>query len=390
MKVKYDVVIIGAGPDVNAGLRLIQNGNVSILLADKIVPWENPMPCAEGVGSLSFKEALTTIEPSWVRQVISKAAFHAPSGGVITFTDSNKGYIIDRCAMQRDLALRLTSAGVDCRYGNKVVRVAPRLGGTRRVEFNDSTFTEAKVVIDCSGPICMLGKEEKISCKPFDLEPAYFVHAEDVDIPDDTVHIYMARALAPGGYIWVFPRGKNGANIGIVVGHDHRASVNIRTQLDLFLSSNFPKARIIRRYAGSIPCGYKRGVAALPGFIKAGDAANTINPISRAGIAEALISGTLAGDFALRMLGAATEKELKNLCRDYETAWYKKYGHRHLKLSRVKPSLYSVPDEDFDKAAGALSKVPQEELTMSKIFLIAVGRFPRLVLGTPTPDVIIE
>jgi digeranylgeranylglycerophospholipid reductase len=192
------------------------------------------------------------------------------------------------------------------------------------------------------------------------------------------VHLYTGRDLAPGGYAWMFPRGKGAANIGILIGSCYKGKINITSLLDTFLERRFPGITIVNRFAGSIPCGFPSRPAAVPGLLKAGDAASTVNPISRAGICEALLSGGLAGYHALLMLEAKSEKEMRRAAASYEAAWRKKRGSRHEKLARAKQSLAEVPDADYDRAAHALARIPQESLTMSKIFTTALGRFPRL------------
>ena len=197
--------------------------------------------------------------------------------------------------MQFDMAAQLEESGIKCGFDQRVISISAPENGLRKIFFHDGSSVLAKIVIDGSGPVCGFGRGEKITWKPCDLEPAYFVWAENVEMKPDQVHIYAGRELSPGGYAWVFPRGECGANIGIVLGRQFLGKVNIRHLLDDFLSSNFGNARVIQRFAGSIPCGFKKGPVAIPGLIKTGDAASTINPISRAGISEALLSGRLAG-----------------------------------------------------------------------------------------------
>jgi digeranylgeranylglycerophospholipid reductase len=373
-------VIIGAGPaGLSAGLHAARGArNVSILLIDKVIPWEHPIQCAEAIGRLGFEEAIEVRE-RWVRQVISKASFHAPDGTVITYSDKNKGYIIDRALMQSDLAAELMRKGVSCLFNRRVERISEVKSLRRTIEFSDGSSVTARVAIDASGPIAGLGRDEGLAWKPQDLEPAYFVLAEAVDLPPDAVHIYMGRDLAPGGYAWVFPRGKGAANIGVLIGNKFRGTANLRGLLDAFLARNFPSITIVKRFAGSIPCACRRVPIAAPGLLKTGDAASTVNPISRAGISEALLSGALAGKHALLMLEAGNEREARRIAKAYEATWHKKRGNRHEKLARAKHSLLAVPDNDYNRAARALSQVPQDRLTMSKIFTTAVGRFPRLV-----------
>lgn len=380
----FDIVIIGAGPaGLNAGLHVTGSScRPRVLLADAIVPWEQPIQCAEAIGRLGFQEAIA-VKDSWIRQVITKASFHAPDGTVITYADKNGGYIIDRAAMQKDLTGELENRGVVVRFSRKILKISPpdtAAGKFRTVFFNDNSSVRARVVIDASGPIGGFGKGENIVTRPIDLEPACFIFAESIDLPGDTVHIYAGSGIAPGGYGWVFPRGKGAANIGIVIGKKFKGKVNIRNLLDDFLAQRFPAITIVKRFAGAIPCASgNNGPFTAWGLIKTGDAASTVNPISRAGISEALLSGGLAGDHALLMLDAAGDRAMRRIGRSYEKAWHMKRGKSHEKLARVKNSLTSVPDRDYIAAARSLSKIPQSELTMSKIFQAALHRFPRLV-----------
>lgn len=377
----YDIVIIGAGPaGLNAGLHAVRaNQRLSILLADMVVPWEQPIQCAEAVGRLGFEEAIS-VKPAWIRQTITSASFHAPDDTVITYSDKNGGYIIDRAVMQRDCVRELMNTGVTCVFNRRAVRISAMEHSGRIVEFQDGSMVRGRAVIDASGPIACLGKADGLAWKPPDLEPACFILAEaDDDFPSDTVHIYMGSDCAPGGYAWMFPRGKGGANIGVLIGSCHRGKVNITSLLQAFLSRHFPGIRVVKRFAGAIPCGYQHGPTAVSGLIKTGDAASTVNPISRAGICEALLSGGQAGNHALLMLGADNEREMRRICASYMKGWNKKRGRRHEKLARAKNSLSKVPDADYNAAARALARIPPDRLTMSKIFRTALGRFPRLV-----------
>jgi len=376
-----DAVIIGAGPaGLCAGLHLTSiSSTLSVSLIDKAVPWERPIPCAEGVGRLGLEEAIE-VDPSWIRLVVSRANFYAPNGACVSYADANKGFIVDRARMQSDLAEKLRKRGVGITLGVKVVEVSRVDKDGRRVVYLDrGEPISARVVIDASGPVALLGRGENICWKPYDLEPAYFVVADDVDAADDAVHIYMGNKVAPGGYAWVFPRGGGAANIGVVVGRNQIKGINIKSLLDDFLARNYPKAKVKTYFAGCIPCGYRRGNMALPGLIKCGDAANATNPISRAGIVEALMSGGLAGSAAFDMLGAKDGKQTKKICTDYEKAWLEKRGARHLKLAKAKDSLSKVPDEDYNIAAKTLGALSTEKVSMAKIFGLSLSRFPRIV-----------
>jgi digeranylgeranylglycerophospholipid reductase len=376
----FDVIIIGAGPaGLNAALHVLKNSNKpSVLLLDKIIPWERPIACAEGVWSEPFNNAIQ-VKPEWIRNYISNAFLHSPDKTAIGYFDKDKGYIINRTCMQRDMAETCKKLGASIQLNARVINISQEVRGTREILISDGSIIRGRVVIDASGPVSGFGNQERISFKPRDLEPAYFAVVENAGIDSDSIHVFLGTKVAPGGYAWAFPRGNGAANVGIVIGRAFLGKINIRTLLADFLKHDFPSAKPVHYFAGSIPCESGKAIVASKGFLKAGDAASTINPITRSGISEALISGGLAGDFALQMLTMLSPKQSSALCSDYYKAWFKEMGNSHNKLARVKDSLLKVPDTDYNSAFTILKKVPRNKLAMSKVVTLSLGRFPRLV-----------
>jgi len=379
--IELDVCIVGAGPaGLNAARRIREIAPAaSIACIEKSVPWEKPMPCAEGVGRLGLESSLP-LKKKWIRHTIHKAVFHSPDNTAVVYSDSSKGFIINRQMMQKDLAADLKHHGGKLLTRTRVTAIGPfDRNWRRRVTCDNGAVFNSRVVIDAGGPSSRLTGEESIPWKAADSEPALFVIAENISFENDAVHLYVGKKLAPGGYAWLFPSEKNQANIGVLVGHRFRSKVNLQKLLDTFIQTHFPQARILRRFAGTIPCEYEKLKLSAKGFIKCGDAANTVNPISRAGIAEALISGKLAGECAVAMLGAENLRTMRSAGTRYEKEWYANLGKKHIKLARVKNSLLKVPDKDYNVAAKTLSALPREKITMATIFKLSLGRFPRLV-----------
>jgi digeranylgeranylglycerophospholipid reductase len=378
----FDIIVIGAGP---AGLgatlsALTAKPRPSVLLVDKIVPWEKPIACAEGVWTDQFKAAAGE-KPEWIRFYISTVVLHSADGSSIAHTAKDAGCIINRSRMQKDMADQCASLGAAVRFNVRVTDIKPEKDSLREVAFADESSVFCRVVIDASGPVAGFGKREKIASKPPDLEPAYFVIAQNTGIQQDTIHIFLGKTVAPGGYGWAFPREVGSANIGIVFGNSYRKNADITRHLAKLLDTNFPGARVVHRFAGSIPCEGRPQRTAVRRFIKVGDAASTVNPFTRAGIVEALENGTLAGAAALEMLGAPSAGKMDEICKKYRRKWIAAQGKKHEKLARAKDALARIPDADYNKAFSSLSKIPPEKRSISKIIGLSMGRFPRLVFA---------
>jgi|WetSurMetagenome_2_1015567.scaffolds.fasta_scaffold00046_8 digeranylgeranylglycerophospholipid reductase len=382
MSKSLDIIVIGAGPaGLSAALSALSaRPKPSLLLVDKIVPWERPIACAEGVWTDQFHAAFG-LKQEWVRFRISTLVLHSANGARVSHYAKEAGCIINRSLMQRDLASQCEALGAEIRLNARATGVSPENGSLREVRFADGSVAFGRVVVDASGPVEGFGKDEKICRKPADLEPAYFAVVENAGLAPDEIHVYLGSGIAPGGYAWAFPREKNEANIGLVLGASYRGKVDIRKLLDSFLARHFPSAIVNVRRAGAIPCGGKPLRIAVSRLVKAGDAASMVNPFSRAGIMEAVISGKLAGACARDMLSAGTPEKMRAACGNYRKRWQKALGKKQEKLAKAKDALFKIPDADYDAAFAALDKIPPKKRTITKIIGLSLGRFPRLALA---------
>ena len=378
---KFDIAIIGAGPSgLRAALTLVEHSDLSTCIIDQNEPGSKVIPCAEGVFINEFK-SVVPVRNEWLRFFVDKAAYHSPDNTTLIYQSrDNHGYIIDRTKMQKDLSDTIIQKGITALYQCKTTSISTKDSeGFRTIFIKDHEPIRAKVVIDASGPLSLIGKDESLDCKPLDLEPALFCYAKGPEISTDTIHIFVGQEIAPGGYAWAFPRSKNEYNIGLLIGKKYIKKNNIRQLFETFTTTHFKDYFLSKIFAGPIPCSNKRRKMALPGLIKVGDAASSVNPISRAGISEALLGGLLAAETAITMVHAKTGQKQKKAAKTYEQKWWAQKGRRYSKLSRVKLSLAKVPDKDYNAGAHHLKSIPPDQLIMSKIFSLSLGRFPRLV-----------
>lgn len=382
----YNVVVCGAGP---AGLMAAyQLGKLAgndgrVLLLDKKEPWKEPIFCAEAVSTHRLNE-LWPIDESWVRGSISGIYFTSPKGYKAEFYSKDCGRLLDRSKFHHAIADACVEAGVECRYDALVKSISRDESGWHlNVQVGgEMVEISARAVIDATGPGCRLTRGipclEGIESGDIDLEPAIFAVAEGVEHKRDHIDLFYGSEF-PGGYGWIFPRDGKEVNIGFVLAKDAKPGISMRDKLKQFITNHYPEASVKAVYGGMIACGQSNKPMAKCGLFKAGDAASCVNPLSRSGIVEALLCGKLVAESVHEWLAAADENARVNIESAVLDRWMKALGKSHLQIARAKPGLAKIKDEQFDKAAMRLSKLPREKQTLLRIFFAVLWSCPSVI-----------
>ena len=93
---------------------------------------------------------------------------------------------------------------------------------------------------------------------------------------------------------------------------------------------------------------------------------------------ESLLSGKIAAESVYQWLNAGTE-ERKAIEEKTLDRWMKALGNKHLQVARAKVGFNSITDEQFDKAAKRLSRLPRERQTLLRIFFNVLWSCPSLI-----------
>lgn len=393
---QYDVVIIGAGPAglLAANTLIDANRSLRVALLDKRDPWREPVACAEAVHANTLKRLVPGMESAWVREKVDGVIFVSPDGTRVTFDDPGSGYLIDRALMHRRLAEWAHEKGVHCNFRARATSVSAYQDGWRKVSYASVGATSGsesaegaaaanelrtKVVIDASGPGAGFGKGEPIVQGDLDVEPAVFALVRGPKYPVNYIQLFFGRNYAPGGYAWLFPRDEKVANVGLVVGKAFAKEFSARKLLQEFIAREYPGSEIECFHGGAIPCGWNGAPLGHENLIKAGDSANMVHPLSRAGILEAMLGGKLAAEAALGVLAAKNETEKLPYYQRYQAEWEKVYGKNHARVHKAKAAFNAIPDATYDRAAHALAKVPKHKMSMGRIVFTTLWHSPSLV-----------
>lgn len=382
---EYDVIVCGAGP---AGLMAactlgyLTGTARRVLLLDKKAPWKEPIFCAEAV-SADRLAALWPIDPTFVRGKLSGIYFTSPRRYRAEFYSKDCGLILNRALFHKSIADSAKNHGVECHFDTLIHKLErTETGWNVQVSQGDESVTlSAKTIIDASGPGCRLTRNipclDGIESGDTDLETGIFAVADGIKHSPEHIELFFGSEFQDG-YGWIFPRDGKEVNIGFVLGKTVKNGEPLRQKLMNFIAKNYPEATVKAVYGGMIACGQSDKPLAKCGLFKAGDAASCVNPISRSGIVESLISGKIAAEAVDQWLKDSGENrdaiEASTLTR-----WMEALGKSHRQIANAKAGFNSITDDQLDKAAKRLSRLPREKQTLVRIFWNVLWSCPSVI-----------
>ena len=145
---------------------------------------------------------------------------------------------------------------------------------------------------------------------------------------------------------WIFPKGKNEANVGIGIAGNRLETA--KSYLDKFVASQpgLKKGSIIEVNCGCVPVGGFLEKMAADNLLVAGDAAHHVNPAHGGGIGIAMEAGILAAEQAV--LSIKEKDYSEKFLNTYTKKWYDVRGNKLKKILRARHMLEEMSDEDFN------------------------------------------
>lgn len=364
MKDAYDVIVVGGGPAGAVAARYAAEGGASVLLIEKRQEIGDPIRCAEGVGTRDL-DKYVDIEDRWIAAPIKGATIYVPDGTSIKMRakDENQiyGYILERKIFDRALVERAAKAGAEVytkTSATGLIMKDGRVAGVKIKRLGVEKEVAANVVIGADGVESKVGKWAGINTtlKPSDIETGVQFLMTDIDIDEDNVEFFMGNQYAPGGYVWIFPKGPRRANVGIgLLGSKVKDGGRPIDYLNKFIENRFPNGKIIEMAYGGVPVSGGIDKIYGAGLMLVGDAGQLSDPITGGGIKHALWSGELAGINAAEAVKAGdfTEKSMKK----YQKAWDDKCGKLLSRDLILKNYYIDMTDEEANKIVKSLEGV---------------------------------
>lgn len=380
MKDSYDIVVVGAGPAGSTAARFAAAGGASVLMLEKDRDVGYPVRCGEAV---SHEGVIQFIEPDdrWIAARCTRFRLVAPNGSAVIPKLDGLAYVLERRIFDYELAKVAAREGAEVvtkAYVYDLIKPNGAVQGVRALIKDEKVEIRAKVVIGADGVESRVGKWAGIDTTTHihDMESCAQVTLSGIEVEQDILDFYFGENVAPGGYLWIFPKGKDVANVGLGVNVENAKKKSAIRFLEEFVEKRFPGAAILTRIAGGVPCAKTCDEIVKNNVMLVGDAAHQVNPLSGGGIISGMIGGMIAGQVAAE---AIRKNDLRHLA-EYEKRWHKRLGWRHEVFYNIKEAISQFSDETLNKLCESGSKLPEEKRTVGGIFRTALWNQPSMLL----------
>ena len=380
---KYDVVVVGGGPAGSMAAWEAAKGGVSVCMLEKDRDIGYPVRGGEAAGESGLSQ-FVEIEDSWIAEKITSVKLVSPN---LTSVDidfaAETGYILNRRIFDYDLSRYAANAGAEVytkAYVKNVLANNGEVNGVVLDYLGEEKQIQAKIVIGADGLTSRVGRWAglKTLVRMKDMESAVQYSVANVDIEPNKMIMYVGMNHAPGGYIWVFPKGKNFANIGIGISGKYSKHKSAQKYLDEFMEREYPDAAILTTMCGGVPCAKPMEKPVADGIMLVGDAAHQINPMTGGGIVAGMKGGWIAGQVAAEAIKKNDYSEDSLL--EYPKRMRKDFGKNHERFYKIKEVTEKLTNEELDSIAEKVLSIPHNKRTLTSVFKAAVFKKPTLII----------
>ena len=384
---KYDVVVVGGGPAGSVTARFAAEKGAKVLIVERRQEIGVPVLCGEGI-SRKIDDWGMLEGKRWIASTMEGARIYSPDKTCVTLSadvaGNETGYVVYRDIFDQELARRAVKAGAEIMLNTTatgLIKKDNEIKGVKVKQFNEEFEIQTDIVVGADGVESKVGEWAGINTclKPTDLETCAQYTLTNVECSDAYCDFYLGKEIAPGGYIWVFPKGKDVANVGIGILASFSESGMAKKLLDKFIESDhrLKKGEPVRFLAGAVP-------VSLPvetvrdHLVLVGDAARHVDPITGGGLTHCLEGGKIAGE----VIGEAVEKQdfTKEMLMKYETGWKNAFGRKLKRNYAVKEIMLDMDDKTFNMLADSLKDYKFEELSTYSLIKALVLKHPTLLM----------
>lgn len=370
---KYDVVVVGAGPVGSTAARYAAMNGAKVLMIEEHAFIGSPVGCTGLLSTRAVAECELKPSDEFVFNSVRGAFVHAPDGQCLPIDGKQtKAYVVSRKNFDRVLAVMAAEEGVELSLRTRAVGLEKtdaefEKEGQKNPQIKLRVIKNGKPETICTSVVIGAdGVKSRIASyaglkKPARVLPGVQIEAPYASEDSDFVELFPG-SFAPGFFAWTVPVNEKISRIGLALepglackGGQEDCSPLL--YLEKLLSSNpHVKARysggMLDFVVGGIPIGPQEKTAS-DGVLLVGDAAGQAKPTSGGGIYTGAFAAKIAGKVAAQ---AALEGDTSaERLSEYDQLWRKGLG-KELEIGmKIHDYIGKLEDRQFNDLIGSLN-----------------------------------
>jgi geranylgeranyl reductase family protein len=372
--VKYDVIVVGAGPVGSTAARYAALNGAKVLLLEEHPSIGSPVGCTGLLSTRAVAECELKPSDEFVFNSVRGAYVHSPDGQYLPIDGKQtKAYVVSRKNFDRMLAVMAVEEGVELSLKTRAIGFEKDNSEACKGDQDKSAPVKLRIIrkgrsetISASVVIGADGVKSRIASyaglrKASRVLPGIQIEAPYVSENSEFVELFPG-SWAPGFFAWTVPVDDNISRIGLAL----EPSLACRNELEessplfylkkLLTSNSHIKARysggMLDFVVGGIPIGPPERTVS-DGVLLVGDAAGQAKPTSAGGIYTGAFAAKIAGKVAAH---AALDKDTSaQRLSEYDHLWRKDLG-KELDIGlRIHDYMGRLEDRQLNDLIGSLN-----------------------------------
>jgi digeranylgeranylglycerophospholipid reductase len=384
----YDVVVVGAGPAGSMTAKWAAKGGAKVLIIEKRQEIGSPVRCGEGISRSWLDSVGIKLDAKSVAWQVKGAKIVAPNGTKFTLSEKmagdEVGLVLDRVFFDKLLARDAVKAGADLQLKTSAVgllKTGNKVTGVKVRSFGETRDIKCGCVVGADGFESQVGRWADIntSLAPRDITSCFQYRLTNIDFDFDYCE-FILGAKAPGGYIWIFPKNQDTANVGLGIQLTKlKDPAEVKKYLDKYIQGDprMKKGKALEMVSGAVSICAPIDKTVADGVLLVGDSARQIDPITGGGIANSCKAAKVAGEVLAKATKERNFSE-KSLQR-YEKGWRDILENGLYRNWMAKEKLVTLSDDTLNKVINTLNEVGVEKMSAFSILKAIEKKHPDLV-----------
>ncbi len=386
---EYDVLVIGGGPAGSTAARFAARNGAKTLVIEKRQEIGSPVRCGEGISVSWLDEVEIEDHKRWSVAEVDGARLYFPGAQMFELKGKydvhGLGVISDRDRFDKEMARLAAEEGAEFMlktYATSLIIEDGKVCGAMASSMGKEFEIRAPMVIGADGFESQVGRWAGIydAVAPKDIMSCFQYRMAGIDFDPGFSHFYLGK-VAPGGYVWVFPKGNDTANVGLGIQLTRLDGTKTpKDYLDEFIESHeeIRKGEIIDMVAGAVSVGHPIKNVTGDGIMLVGDAARVVNPMTGGGIDNGVRQAKIAGEVAAKCV---KEERFDHdfLKEHYEGPWRDLLENALWRNYMARERSGKMPGGTFAKLMNTLSKMDLEEVSVGAILKAIKKEHPDIV-----------